>query len=109
MDEELDELYAKLALDLMAANASKYSFSRLVEIGKKAFETHKASIQRAICSDNRVREAYSHISEHEKRYELLAVLVDIIVSLKLGISPVVAAMIAIKLGLEFLCDAYWSR
>jgi len=106
--ETPDQLYAELAIDFMAENAGKYDFDRLVEIGKRLYEKNKARIAIAVCTSPNVREAYVSYKEKEDAYMLLAVIADVIAALTIGVSPIVAAKLTVKLGLEALCRDHWK-
>jgi hypothetical protein len=106
-DPELEDLFAEIGSQLVAANAGKYNAKQLAEIGRRWLTSNYERIQIAVCTSPRVRSAYEQDSSNPQNKELVAALADVIATLTLGVAPALVSLILIRKGITALCSSRW--
>ena len=100
MTEDVQGLYADLAVNYLATNSAEYTFPNLVEIGKSLFDKHRADIELAVRSSDRVQSSFAASQRNEETYSVLAAISETVATLSTGLSPLIVAKLCVAVGLE---------
>ena len=103
-----DELFGILGLEFIEENESNIlPDKRIKAYAKTWYHRNKILIQDKICQNPQIIKLIS-FEKGELKVELFAAIIDLIVSMKIGVSPATLSAIILKQGLNNFCIKYWK-
>jgi hypothetical protein len=102
-----DELYLLIGDDILGKSTGllKSQYEKKLTTAKKWFKENKKLIQDSVCKSITLQ---YYLFENEKYDKLIAIssLLDLIINLKLNVSPLVVAILIFREGFKSFCSDY---
>lgn len=102
---EEEDLLEKLGTELVGFQAVPLTAKQLRQLAQNWFRANSQKISDQICTSKKI---YSLANGSRKSKELVLAICDLIISIQFGVSPLLVAVLVVKVGLDKICQSYWS-
>jgi len=104
-----DDLYYDIGLSLYGRPAFPPPAAKLIEKGRAWLLSNQAKFAQALCPDPKVQALYSEELSTKNLIDLVVIVADSIMSLKIGVPvpPANASLLLVRMGLRQLCGENW--